>query len=287
MWGQAEPLVGPAPVAEEKTPEWESEEDTIIDETAGDEKKVIGEPLTAAEDREALVPIEEPQVLVPIEEEAETPPADDHTAEVEAPVDADLLPWRTEPEPATALELGTVLQGRYQVIEVLAAEGQETLYWVRDLYRCPQCGFAENSPDELFCVSCGAVMDRKPAAMMLERSVERTDEPVDAQVQDHFAENDRAYWIWREAKAETDPLGGAEGPMRMTIGQLSDTGQVRELDEDSLFVLTMSHTYESLEDTIALFVVADGMGNVYCLAADGAFLLTIEFDEHRKQRQKS
>jgi protein phosphatase len=46
----------------------------------------------------------------------------------------------------------------------------------------------------------------------------------------------------------------------MIVGQKSDVGQVRELDEDSMFVLSMSRTHESVEDTLALFVVADGMG---------------------------
>jgi protein phosphatase len=48
--------------------------------------------------------------------------------------------------------------------------------------------------------------------------------------------------------------------MQLIIGQRSDTGQVRELDEDSLFVLTMSATHESQPTRLALFVVADGMG---------------------------
>jgi protein phosphatase len=48
--------------------------------------------------------------------------------------------------------------------------------------------------------------------------------------------------------------------MRMVIGQLSDAGQVRELDEDSLFVMTQSRTLESVERAMGLFVVADGMG---------------------------
>jgi serine/threonine protein phosphatase PrpC len=48
--------------------------------------------------------------------------------------------------------------------------------------------------------------------------------------------------------------------MRMVVGQRTHPGQTRELDEDSLFALTMSYTYESAERTSGLFVVADGMG---------------------------
>jgi protein phosphatase len=48
--------------------------------------------------------------------------------------------------------------------------------------------------------------------------------------------------------------------MRFLVGLASDTGQVRELDEDSMFVLTMAFTYESVTHQLGLFVVADGMG---------------------------
>jgi serine/threonine protein phosphatase PrpC len=49
--------------------------------------------------------------------------------------------------------------------------------------------------------------------------------------------------------------------IRLVVGQRSDTGRVRELNEDSTLVLTFSPTYESQQGTVAgLFAVADGMG---------------------------
>jgi serine/threonine protein phosphatase PrpC len=44
------------------------------------------------------------------------------------------------------------------------------------------------------------------------------------------------------------------------VGRKSDVGRKRDLDEDSLFVLIMEGTYQSVADQMALFVVADGMG---------------------------
>ena len=102
-------------------------------------------------------------------------------------------------------------------------------------------------------------MDERPLATMLQRPIGQSNEPVDARVEDQFAEEDLFYWVWRETK-DTAPLEGETSVMRMMVGQKSDTGQVRALDEDSLFTMVMSCTYESVEDQLALFVVADGMG---------------------------
>jgi serine/threonine protein phosphatase PrpC len=224
--------------------------DTASDQSSSvEDESLLDEPLTEAEDQETLVPIEEG---TPIETE--------HPDETWLLESADVLPWHDEPVPVEPLETGTVVCGRYLVVEVLSADKRETLYRARDLQRCPQCGYTENSPDQAFCASCGAAMEQKPVTTMLERPIERSADPVEAEVEDQFTAEGRAYWVWREVSEHTGSLGGSGGVMRMTIGQRSDNGQVRELDEDSLFVLTMSRTHESIEDTMALFVVADGMG---------------------------
>jgi serine/threonine protein phosphatase PrpC len=181
---------------------------------------------------------------------------------VEDLVAAEMLPWSDRPEPTQAsfqaIEPGTVVSGRYQVIEVLQADEEEAWYRVRDLQQCPRCGFTENSPDEAFCASCGALMEQKPVVMMLERATKGDDEPAEAQAGEYLQHKGRHYWVWKEM--EQEPIADKQPLMRLTLGQKSDTGQVRELDEDSLFVLTMSSTYESVTHQLGLFVVADGMG---------------------------
>ncbi len=211
------------------------------------EEAMAAEPLLEEETEEVLVPLED--VSEALEE--------NYDALIEM-ADEGLLPWREESGALEPLVEGTIVADRYRVSEVLSVSDHEILYRVRDLRRCPQCGFEQNSPDQAFCTSCGAVRDQKPVATMLERASSLVDEPVEAEVEDHFVE-ERAYWVWRET-AKTGPLGGSEEPVRMVLGHKSDTGQVRELDEDSLFVLTMSRTHESIEDSMALFIVADGMG---------------------------
>jgi serine/threonine protein phosphatase PrpC len=187
---------------------------------------------------------------------------DEPLTSVEDLVAAEMLPWRDRPEPTQAsfqaIEPGTVVSGRYQVIEVLQAEEEEAWYRVRDLQQCPRCGFTENSPDEAFCASCGALMEQKPVMMMLERATKGDDEPAEAQAGEYLQHKGRHYWVWQEM--EQEPIKDRQPLMRLTLGQKSDTGQVRELDEDSLFVLTMSSTYESVTHQLGLFVVADGMG---------------------------
>lgn len=229
-----------APAADKTLPECETE--SAIEEPSA-EVEVEGAAEQAAKER--------------LEEELATETADaDGT---QALADAGALFWRETPEPMEALEPGTVVHGRYQVSEVLSTEGREVLYRIRDLVRCAQCGFVDNSPDQAFCSSCGAVMDQKPLAMMLERPIERVDEPVELSAEDYFQEGDRLYWVWREFE-ETAPLEQVQRTMRFIVGQKSDVGRKRELDEDSLFVLIMEGIYESLADQLALFVVADGMG---------------------------
>jgi len=65
--------------------------------------------------------------------------------------------------------------------------------------------------------------------------------------------------------AEQEPASRKEAlqvsGIRLLVGHRSDTGLVRELDEDSLLVLAMTPSYESrIGPVVGLFSVADGMG---------------------------
>lgn len=200
-------------------------------------------PLDSGEEQEELVPVEE-----------ETSAAEPETDEVPA----DALLWREEPAPLAPLEPGLILSGRYRIVELDQAQVGENRYQVRDLWRCPQCGYDRNSPDEAFCASCGAVLDQKPLATMLERPVAAAGQ-AGLPFEDHFVEGERAYWVWREG-VDTGPLEEATRPLQLVVGYKSDTGRTRELDEDSLLVMPLTTDYEATEQVLALFVVADGMG---------------------------
>ena len=202
---------------------------------------------------------EKPETVLPERGENESYYGDQETDDVQDLARDGLLPWRESPEPIDALMPGTVVGGRYLISEVLSDEEDQVLYRIRDLKRCRQCGSTENNPDEAFCVSCGAALDQKPVALMLERSTDQGDQVVGVRLDDQFAEGERFYWVWRDAPETTEPEG-VQRSKRMLIGQKSHTGQVRELDEDSLFALVLSRTHESVEERLALFIVADGMG---------------------------
>jgi len=241
-----------------ETPDWEAIEDVL--------RAVPEEAVSVEADQEGELEIIEAQASEVEAPEMETgtgaptgeTPAHREVREEMAPAPSELVEGDAS-ELMTTLESGTVVHGRYQIVQVLSEDEQKVLYRVRDMRKCPQCGLTDNSPDEAFCASCGAAMDRKPAALMLERPVEQSEKGIEAKVQDHFTEGERCYWVWRE-KYETTPLGGAEQGMYLVVGQRSDTGRVRELDEDSLLVLTVSCTRESVASQLGLFVVADGMG---------------------------
>ncbi len=173
--------------------------------------------------------------------------------------DTDVLFWREEPEQMQPLALGAVVNGRYQISQVLSVASDQVMYRVRDLQRCPQCGFTDNNPDQAFCDSCGAMLDQKTMAMMLEHPAERSDAPADIVVSDHFQEVDRCYWVWRET-SPAEPVSDVAPSMVLEVAHKTDVGRKRELDEDSVFVLVMSSAYAAEPDQLALFIVADGMG---------------------------
>jgi serine/threonine protein phosphatase PrpC len=219
------------------------------------------EAVTATEPTPATLEMTTPESTAPelSSEPAAEPESEDLLDQAAELVDFDGLVESHEPQPVAILEMGTVIGGRYQAIELLEATDQGARYQVRDLQRCPRCQSSDNSPDQAFCASCGALMEQKAIAVMLQRPAEQERGPLEVEPEDHLKEGGQAYWVWREMKPS--PLAdNTRSPMSLIVGQQSDTGLVRELDEDSLFVLVMSSTYESLTHQLSLSVVADGMG---------------------------
>jgi serine/threonine protein phosphatase PrpC len=194
------------------------------------------------------------------ESPAALPPAE--TGEPEGEAEEDILTtWREQEELLEPVALGTVLNGRYAVREVLAVDEEGTTYLVEDLHKCRQCGFEGNFPEDVFCSSCGAELSDRPTCRLGERPAATGEEvpPDSAQVQ--FVEGGRLYTVLPEAEIEEAPPAAPPANIRLVVGQRSDTGRVRELDEDSLLALTLSCTYESeIRSVLGLFAVADGMG---------------------------
>jgi serine/threonine protein phosphatase PrpC len=217
---------------------------------------------------------EEDEAPAALEAEADQPPpvlsadgGEQPAAETEEPEEEEgeeedvLTLWREQAEPLEPVAPGTVLNGRYVVREVLAIDDEGTTYLAGDLCKCWQCGFEGNFPDDLFCSSCGAELSRKPACQLLERLIAGGEEISPDSDQIQFVENGRLYIVLPEVETVAAPSAAPPANIRLVVGQRSDTGRVRELDEDSLLALTLSCTYESeARPVLGLFVVADGMG---------------------------
>lgn len=172
--------------------------------------------------------------------------------------------WREESERMIPVEVGTVIEDRYAVVETLDLQEDEILYRAFDLQRCWQCGHEENDPEGAFCARCGVLMDRRPDVQLLELRQAGGEPPPDKVVVSHLNHNSRHFLLLAEQQQEAEPkpeMPSKPACFRLLVGQRSDPGHVRELDEDSLFVLTLAPTYQSRTGPVlGLFAVADGMG---------------------------
>lgn len=244
------------------------EEGDAGDEAAGVEPPVVApdadvEPGQVAERDDEPVP--SGQLEEPAAPEAGAIDGDQAGDEPLEEDDDDLLAfWRDEVEPMTPVEQGTVIDDRYAIVEALDLQADEILYRAFDLWRCWQCGYEENDPEGAFCARCGVLMDHRPEVRLLE--VQHADMQPSAEkvVVARLSQDSRHFLLVVEPEPETAPEAKVmpePQSLRLLVGQRSDPGQVRELDEDSMFALTLAPTYESRTGPVlGLYVVADGMG---------------------------
>ena len=218
-----------------------------------------GEPGQAAGDGGSPVPSEQPVGKAP---ESADNDQDDYEPLEE---DGDLLAfWRDEVEPMTPVEQGTVLGERYAVVEALDVQADEILYKALDLWRCWQCGYEDNDPEGAFCARCGVLMDHRPELRLLEFQDADREPSEEWVVVARLSHDSRNFLVVVEPEPEPPPeaeVAPVPQSLRLLVGQRSDPGQVRELDEDSMFVLTMAPTYEARTGPVlGFYAVADGMG---------------------------
>jgi hypothetical protein len=158
-----------------------------VEAEPAEEQAVAEETATSLPDEPKAEPVEE---STPPQPEPEMPAAEAEAEPVEHEPDADLpvaeeraeedeeseLPpepdveafWRDEAEPLEPAPAGTVIAGRYELVEVLDQEKDEILYLAHDLVACWQCGFEGNSPGDAFCAQCGVSLDVKAEVHLLE-----------------------------------------------------------------------------------------------------------------------
>lgn len=173
-----------------------------------------------------------------------------------------------EPEPETGefptLAAGAVLQGRYEVSELVSAEPDQHVYQVIDrqgYQRCWNCGSEQNREGDEFCIDCGAglsdvsyLMHEYPATQEKDAEANVLHETI----VNTFVDQGHTYVIAQEQAAENPFPNG----VRLSVASDSDAGDIRRSDpnEDSTLVLLLQRIHESNATPAGLFVVADGMG---------------------------
>lgn len=194
-------------------------------------------------------PMGVPQAAVPAGSDLPPEPASGEEA-------ASLAAPSAPPEPVAApapapLAVGVVIGGRFTIVDLLEDEADGHIYRATDSGACAQCG-ALIVPGDKFCGDCGAEITG-PAAVRLH---ETTEMPQTA-----ATEAGGRWYVVLPADAAVPQIVQPQHGWRLQVGQASDAGKVRDLDEDSVFSLVLSGIYESqIETTVGLFLVADGIG---------------------------
>ncbi len=181
---------------------------------------------------------------------AEEAPASEEVSALE-PVDAAAL---------IPISPGTVVADRYLVTRVLEVETDRISYHGLDLTRCRRCGFASNNLDDAFCAQCGAAMDDKPRVTLLQLQDPESESLIQDTIIDRLSSKAGHFVVLADQEAPAPESLPARG-IRIVVGQSTDAGTVRELNEDSLLCFTLSAAFESMTaPVIGLLAVADGMG---------------------------
>lgn len=175
--------------------------------------------------------------------------------------EAELLSfWRDEGEPLASAPPGTVLADRYLIVEVLDIQDDTILYQAQDLGLCWHCGFEGDLRQDAFCPQCGAALDRKPHVRLLQVRDAEAEPPAGEKVAARLSDEEINLLILAGPGPEEEEAPQSGG-IRLLIGQRSDPGIVRELNEDGLLALTVAPTCQSRTvPVLGLFAVADGMG---------------------------
>jgi serine/threonine protein phosphatase PrpC len=198
-----------------------------------------------------------------------------------------------QPEPRAAAEdfpvlaTGTVVAGRYEVVQVISQEEDEHVYLVTDhqgYQRCWNCGSEQNAEGDEFCIDCGAELLNASYTMHEYATTESKDSEahvLQGNIMNTFMDQGRTYVIEQpQATQSAFPTG-----VHLLAASDSDAGNVRRSDpnEDSTLVLQLQRIHESLSTPSGIFIVADGMGGHE--NGQGASRMTINIIAERMVRE--
>ncbi len=175
-----------------------------------------------------------------------------------------------EPDQADAtgdfpvLAVGTSLNGRYEISQVVSEGAEEHVYEVIDhqgYQHCWNCGSEQNREGDEFCIDCGAellnatyTMHEYPAT----GNANTDANVIHGSIMNTFVEHGHTYVI---EQTHSDEDAFPNGVHLIAAGD-SDAGDVRrsEPNEDSTLVLMLQRVHESQSAPAGVFIVADGLG---------------------------
>jgi serine/threonine protein phosphatase PrpC len=170
----------------------------------------------------------------------------------------------TSTETSTALPVGTMVAGRYEVVQLVSEDEQEHVYAVIDhqgYQHCWNCGSEENAEGDEFCIDCGAELLN--AHYLMHEYAATTSSDNDARVlqgtiANTFVDSGKTYVIEQQHAAQIAFPNG----VHLLAASDSDAGNVRrsEPNEDSTLVLQLQRVHESQATPVGVFIIADGMG---------------------------
>jgi serine/threonine protein phosphatase PrpC len=156
------------------------------------------------------------------------------------------------------LPAGTVLQNRFRIIQLLSQEDNSLLYQAVDLLRCWSCQTVQSQPDLRFCEVCGAELAKQFVINL--RATPAIDPAQLPDLQSEWFKEDEYVFII-EIPVQPAAAGNKLLRTRLISGFHSDSGQVREIDEDSLLSMHLDGLCEMANaPALGFFAVADGIG---------------------------
>ena len=162
------------------------------------------------------------------------------------------------------LAVGTLLQGRYEVTQVVSENEHEHVYQAVDqqgYQHCWNCGSEQNAEGDEYCIDCGAALLNMTYTLHeYPATAEQNKEALVTlgTIMNTFAQDGKTYVVEQPQTAQiTFPTG-----VRLLVASDSDAGNVRraEPNEDSTLVLQLQRVHESISAPVGVFMVADGMG---------------------------
>jgi serine/threonine protein phosphatase PrpC len=167
------------------------------------------------------------------------------------------------------LSVGTKVNDRYEVVQIVKSEPDEHIYEVLDhkgYLHCWSCNSQDNAEGDEYCANCGAqlfevtyLMHEYPATPSGQSSAPSQEASVlPSKLVDTFVESGHTYAVEQpQTEQNSFPTG-----VRLLAAGDSDAGNLRRSDpnEDSTLVLLLQRVHESLSSPSGIFLVADGLG---------------------------